>query len=783
MPAVIRLSGVSDWPKGNVMPEMVSPPTSRTARPTLAADIIIANAPDPVFVCDLEGKILEANDAVSRLLGLRRDEVLEQSISRFLGQDEAREFVVALREVVERDVTRNVRLQPRSASGEMIPTTLNASALRDADGNIIGAIGILRDMRELDHARAYAESLIKNAPDPVFVSDLEGKIHQANDAVFSLLGFRPDELIEQSLSRIISPEETWEFMVALREVVDCGVTRNARLHPRRASGDVIPTTLNASALRDTDGKVIGAIGILRDMRELDKARAYAESLIKNAPDPVFVSDLEGKILQANDAVSHLFGFRQDEVVEQSVSRFLAADETREFVAALREVVEHGVSRNVRLHPRSASGEVISTTLNASALRDAEGNVIGAIGILRDMRAYEQVLHDLEESRRELRDADQAKDRFLAVVSHELRTPLTAMLGWVRLLTTGMLDEATSARALPVIERNTKLLAQLIDDLLDVSGIVAGKLRLEVGPVDLVAVIESAIESVQGLADAKSIGLKAVLDPSAGSIAGDPGRLQQVVWNLLANAIKFTPSRGRIDLRLERAGSHARLTVRDTGRGISPELLPHIFDRFRQDERTRRHGGLGLGLAIVCHIVKLHEGTVRAESDGEGRGATLVVELPLPREDVPSAQKPAAAYRRLDSASSRLINLARRRILVVDDDADARDLLAQILGQAGADVTVAASADEALDVLRRWRPDVLVSDIGMPGDDGYVLIRKVRALGFEEGGQVRALALTAYARSEDRVLALEAGFHTHIAKPVDPLELTALIAGLSPERRD
>jgi PAS domain S-box-containing protein len=498
---------------------------------------------------------------------------------------------------------------------------------------------------------------------------------------------------------------------------------------------------------------------------------------------VFVSDLEGKIHQANDAVFSLLGFRPDEVVEQSVSRFLAADETREFVAALREVVEHGVSRNVPLHPRSASGEVISTTLNASALRDADGNVIGAIGILRDMRAYEQVLHDLEESRRELRDADQAKDRFLAVVSHELRTPLTAMLGWVRLLTTGMLDEATSARALPVIERNTKLLAQLIDDLLDVSGIVAGKLRLEVGPVDLVAVIESAIESVQALADAKSIGLKAVLDPSAGSLVGDPGRLQQVVWNLLSNAIKFTPSRGRIDLRLERAGTHARLRVRDTGRGISRELLPHIFDRFRQDDGTRRHGGLGLGLAIVRHIVELHEGRVWAESDGEGRGATLVVELPLPVDDVRPASKPAAVYRRLESAASRLINLAGRRILVVDDEADARDLLAEILGQAGAEVIVVGSADEALGTLRRWRPDVLVSDIGMPGDDGYVLIRKVRALGSGEGGQVRALALTAYARSEDRALALEAGFHTHIAKPVDPLELTALIAGLAPERRD
>jgi len=764
------------------MSETLSPVAERATRPTLAADIIIANAPDPVFVCDLEGKILEANGAVSRLLGLRRDEVLEQSIARFLGPDEAREFVVALREVVERGVTRNVRLQPRSASGEMIPTTLNASALRDTDGNIIGAIGILRDMRELDQARAYAESLIKNAPDPVFVSDLEGKIHQANDAVFSLLGFRPDELIEQSLSRIISQEETSEFMVALREVVECGVTRNARLHPRSASGDVIPTTLNASALRDVEGRVIGAIGILRDMRELDKARAYAESLIKNAPDPVFVSDLEGKILQANDAVSHLLGFRQDEVVEQSVSRFLGADETREFVAALKEVVEHGVSRNVRLHPRSASGEIISTTLNASALRDTEGDVIGAIGILRDMRAYEQVLSDLEESRRELRDADQAKDRFLAVVSHELRTPLTAMLGWVRLLTTGMLDDATSARALPVIERNTKLLAQLIDDLLDVSRIVAGKLTLEAGPVDLVAVIESAMEAVQGLADAKSIGLKAVLDPSAGAVVGDPGRLQQVVWNLLSNAIKFTPSRGRIDLRLERAGSHARLTVRDTGRGIHPELLPHIFDRFRQDDGTKRHGGLGLGLAIVRHIVELHEGTVRAQSEGEGRGATLVVELPLPVDDVPPAPKPAAVYRKLENAPSRLINLVGRRILVVDDEADARDLLAEILGHAGATVAVVTSADEALETLSRWRPDVLVSDIGMPGEDGYVLIRKVRALSAEEGGLVRALALTAYARSEDRALALEAGFHTHIAKPVDPLELTALIAGLAPDRR-
>jgi PAS domain S-box-containing protein len=403
------------------MPRLVARDPAPTDRPdtarsdALVADIIIANAPDPVFVSDLEGKILQANDAVSELLGFRKDEVLEQSLSRFISPEETREFTAALREVVEHGVSRNAVLHPRSATGEVIPTTLNASALRDGEGNVIGAIGILRDMRELDKARAYAESLIEDAPDPVFVSDLEGKILQANDAVSELLGFRKDEVLEQSLSRFISVDETREFTAALREVVENGVSRNARLNPRSASGEVIPTTLNASALRDPEGKVIGAIGVLRDMRELDKARAYAERLIEDAPDPVFVSDLEGKIIQANEAVSQLLGFRKDEVVEQSLSRFISPDETREFTAALREVVERGVTRNARLNPRSASGEVIPTTLNASALRDPEGKVIGAIGILRDMRAYEQVVRDLEQSKAELTEKILDLEKFEEVV--------------------------------------------------------------------------------------------------------------------------------------------------------------------------------------------------------------------------------------------------------------------------------------------------------------------------------------------------------------------------------
>jgi PAS domain S-box-containing protein len=391
---------------------------------------LIENAPDPMFVSDLDGKITLANDAVSQLLGFRTDEVVEQSVSRFISQDETRDFTAALREVVEKGVIRNVTLNPRTASGEVIPTSLNASALRDSEGKVTGAIGILRDMRELGKARAYAESLIKNAPDPLFVSDLEGKIIDANDAVFELLGFRPDELMEQSLSRLISPDESREFLAAVRDVVERegdtdkaasrrktgrGVSRNVRLNPRTATGEIIPTSLNASALRDQDGKVIGAIGILRDMRELDKARAYAESLIKNAPDPVFVTDLQGKITLANDAVSQLLGFRTDEVVEHSVSRFISPEETRQFTAALREVVEKGVTRNASLNPRTATGGLIPTTLNASALRDPYGDVIGAIGILRDMRSYEKVVRDLEASQVELQDKILDLEKFEEVV--------------------------------------------------------------------------------------------------------------------------------------------------------------------------------------------------------------------------------------------------------------------------------------------------------------------------------------------------------------------------------
>jgi CheY-like chemotaxis protein len=400
-----------------------------------------------------------------------------------------------------------------------------------------------------------------------------------------------------------------------------------------------------------------------------------------------------------------------------------------------------------------------------------------------MRAYEQVVRDLEQSRRELHDANQAKDRFLATLSHELRTPLTAMLGWVRLLRGGTLDAPSSTRALEVIERNTKLLAQLIEDLLDVSRIITGKLRLEFRPVDAVAVVEAALESIQALADVKSIRLLATLERATGSVSGDPDRLQQVVWNLLSNAIKFTPSGGSVVVRLEPAGECVRITVTDTGKGIEADLLPHIFDHFRQgDSGSERTHGLGLGLAIVRHFVELHRGTVSAHSAGPGRGATFTVDLPIGTSDAGRIDVDGRPWRFETPLLPKPVRLSGLRVLVVDDEPDARDLLTAVLEDRGADVTAVASASAALETLARWTPDVLVSDIGLPGDDGYVLMRKIRALEDKHGGRVPAVAVTAYARVEDGARALAAGFQVHLAKPIDPAAFCATVAEVAGARQ-
>jgi signal transduction histidine kinase/ActR/RegA family two-component response regulator len=397
---------------------------------------------------------------------------------------------------------------------------------------------------------------------------------------------------------------------------------------------------------------------------------------------------------------------------------------------------------------------------------------------------QQELEDRRESlarehiaRAEAESANRMKDEFLATVSHELRTPLNAILGWAHILGAGRLDEGTVARGVEVIERNAQTQAQLVEDILDASRAITGSLRLSRGPVDLAAVINTATDSVRLTAETKGIELVVVLDPAARHLSGDASRLQQIVWNLLSNAIKFTSSGGRVEIRLSRIDGYAQIQVTDTGEGIALQFLPFIFDRFRQADATitRRHGGLGLGLAIVRHLTELHEGTVHAESAGEGYGARFTIRLPM--GEGAEAARPAGPATPAAAAPLRGVQL-----LMVDDDQDALDMLSLLLADAGASVRTATSAAEALALLRWIRPDVLLSDLAMPDEDGYSLIRSLRMVERESGRRTPAVALTAYVRVQDRARAVDAGFDVFVEKPVDPEELVSVIGGLVDSRR-
>ena len=413
----------------------------------------------------------------------------------------------------------------------------------------------------------------------------------------------------------------------------------------------------------------------------------------------------------------------------------------------------------------------------------------------------QLLNSEQKARAQAEAANRAKDEFLATVSHELRTPLTSILGWVRLLRSDAIDKTAFTRGLETIERNAKSQAKLIEDILDVSRIISGKLRIEARPVDLVPIIEMTIDAVRPAAEAKAISIQTSLD-AGDPVRGDPNRLQQVVWNLLSNAVKFTPGGGEIHVQLRQGGGQAKIIVSDNGSGISPDFLPFVFDRFSQAEAhiTRRHGGLGLGLAIVRHLVEMHGGTIGVESLGEGQGATFTVELPLLSIDLeePTARDVRSEHSALqvdqaladqsladqalaDQALEDLPSLEGLRILLVDDDHDTLQVLTIALRQAGAEVRACSSADEALKTVEGWEANLLVSDIGMPNEDGYSLIRKVRALEPELGGRMPAIALTAYASAADRIRALSMGFQMHVSKPVEPVELVISIARLTGQR--
>lgn len=491
----------------------------------------------------------------------------------------------------------------------------------------------------------------------------------------------------------------------------------------------------------------------------------------------------------NEGLCSRFGFLAEQVAPTAKWWYerIHPDDRERVTHSIHSAVDAGRSDwNDEYRFLRADGSPAYVFDRGRIVRDEHGKPVRMVGSMQDLterkqaeRTRERLLEEAQVARSEAESANQMKDEFLATLSHELRTPLNAILGWATLLKSDRLDADERREGVEAIERNSRVQAQLIEDLLDVSRIISGKLRLDVQKVALADVIEAAFVAIMPAADAREIRVHKVLDQGAGPVAGDPARLQQVVWNLLSNAVKFTPKGGRVQVLLERVNSHIEISVSDTGQGIRPEFLPHVFDRFRQADSstTRRHGGLGLGLSIVRQLVELHGGSVRAKSPGEGQGATFIVSLPLPivRELPPDkAQPKGTPY--VDEAHEFPALLLGVKVLVVDDEPDARRLMEKTLTQCEAEVCSVGSAEAAIQAINERRPDVLISDIGMPGMDGYDLIREVRARDFS-AKDLPAVALTAFARSEDRRRAMLAGFQVHVAKPVDPEELVAVVASL------
>ncbi|HJU21269.1 MAG TPA: ATP-binding protein, partial [Casimicrobiaceae bacterium] len=514
---------------------------------------------------------------------------------------------------------------------------------------------------------------------------------------------------------------------------------------------------------------------------------------------IFMLDANGHIVTWNAGAARINGYTADEIIGRHFSVFYPKDalESGWPEHELQIATAEGEYREEGWRVRK-DGTRFWAHVTITALRDGSGRLRGFAKLTRDlserkrsesMQEYgamrEQMLEAERAARIEAQRTARMRDEFLATLSHELRTPLNAILGWTQILSmaTRGHDERELRRGLGVIERNARAQVELIDDLLDLSRILAGQLRLDVQRVALADVIGNAIESVQPAAEAKGVRVESILDTRRGVVSGDAGRLQQVIWNILSNAIKFTPKGGKVQVLLEQVDSHIEITVADTGIGISADFLPYVFGRFSQKDSTaaRSYGGLGLGLAISKQLVELHGGSIHAKSAGEGQGATFIVRLPLvliePDRDQ-TAEPADAGLQTADDAS--LPHLDRARILVVDDEADARDLVRTVLESRGASVTTTGSAEEALELLNTSAPDVLISDIGMPGTDGYQLMRTIRAR--ESGGQrLPALALTAFARADDRKRAMLAGYQAHISKPFDIGEFVLLVAGLLDRR--
>jgi PAS domain S-box-containing protein len=680
--------------------------------------------------------------------------------------------------------------------------------------------------QDLNLAALRLAAIVESSDDAIVAKDLNGIVTSWNIAAERIFGYTAEEMVGQSITRIIPKERQSEENEVLRRIRANERVEHFETVRQRKDGSFIDVSLTVSPIRSPNGVIVGASKIARDISERKRAEAaladlkhrlmtlvYASSRVLRSPT---VDDVQTATIETAQQLIAADGYALWRTDPSSGTWRLATSQgiSEMFIDRLLDPATAGDPADASMGAVAIENVIMEPTL--APHRDAyvaEGvlSMLAVALIVRGKRAgtltfYYRKPHEFSpveiqtaealanfaaaalttaDAYRQATDANRLKDEFLATLSHELRTPLNAVMGYTKMLSMNVLDEAKRANAVKVIDRNASSLKQIIDDVLDVSRIVSGKLRLNVQPLNLGDVVKMSLATVLPAADAKGIVIDSHLEPGLPPVSGDIDRLQQVVWNLISNAVKFTPHGGRIDVDVEQTDGHVAIVVKDTGRGIAKEFLPHLFERFRQADSafSREHGGLGLGLAIVRELVELHGGTVRARSEGPGSGSTFRVELPiLTIRSSRSSARDGAADHAFDHVAAGARRVDGVKVLAVDDERDARGLLREILEAAGAEVWTAGSAKQALTVLAHFAPDVIIADIGMPEIDGHEFIKMVRKDLTESIRDVPAAALTAYARTQDRATALASGFQMHITKPVDPVELVIAVSTLA-ERPD
>ncbi len=755
----------------------------------------VENTPLAVIEWDHEFKVLRWSPAAERLFGWKAEEVLGKRFSDW-------QFVVSddLEAVSQVGYRQNQGQEHHGISRNRNYTKLGSilhcewynSALYEESGKLISVLSLVLDVtlatrieEALRKSEAQYRLLFESNPQAMWVYDLETlRFLAVNDAAVRHYGYSRAELLEMTIKDIRPAEDVQllcDYLAAGNPELDhAGEWRHQRKDRTIINVEITSNRLNFA------GRPAEFV-LAHDITERKKAEtALRDSedryrdLVDNSHELICTHDLEGRVLSVNPWAARVLGYPQDSLIGLNIRDGLLPEYRDQFDEYIQTVRTEGSARGV-MKVRTATGETrLWEYYNTLRTEGVETPIVR--GMAHDATERRQALAREKEARLEAEAANRVKDEFLSTLSHELRTPLTAIMGWSDLLLHDEVESGKQRQAIETIARNANSQGQLINDLLEVSRIITGKLRLEFVACELQPVIEAAAESIRPTAEAKGVRLQVLLEPHVGPVFGDRERLQQVVWNLLSNAVKFTRSGGFVQARLQRINSHVEIVVTDSGVGINPNFLPHVFDRFRQADgsTTRTYGGLGLGLAIVRHLVELHGGAAWAKSAGENQGATFTVRLPfMVSSDHQVEARPTQPVAAAVEASERHSpSLAGLRVLIVDDEFDARELVTTMLERCGAKVKAAASAREGLESIESWKPDVLIADIGMSVVDGYGLIKQVRGLPKERGGHTPALALTAYARTEDRVRALSAGYQVHLSKPVDRIELAAVVASLA-----